>query len=83
MPFVSDENLTEIIPILEQLAWSSVYKEESLACHVTYPFNNKQGCFQDKINKIACQNYKYLSWMGMLSGKPVTPINLQRSLALI
>ena len=61
LPFVSDENLTEIIPNLEQLAWSSVYKEESLACHVTYPFNNKQGCFQDKINKIACQNYKYLS----------------------
>ena len=26
-------------------AWSSLVKEESLACQITFPFNNKLGCF--------------------------------------
>ena len=37
----------------EQLvaAWSSLDKEESLACHITSSFNNKLGCFYNKIKK--------------------------------
>ena len=29
----------------EALSWSSLDKEESLACQIYYPFNKKIGCF--------------------------------------
>jgi len=36
--------------------WSSLVKEESLACQITSPFNNKLGVFENKIKKIALQS---------------------------
>ena len=33
--------------------WSSLDKEESLACQITSPFNNKLGCFQIKMENNA------------------------------
>ena len=36
-------------------SWSSIDKEESLACQITSPFNNKLGCFKNKIKKIGFQ----------------------------
>ena len=59
-------------------AWSSSDKEETLACHITSPFNNKLSCFQNKIKKIALENNLFL-WMGKLSGKAVTQLNLKSS----
>ena len=35
---------------------SFVLEEESLACQITYPFNNKPGCFHNNNRWIALQN---------------------------
>ena len=43
--------------------WSSLDKEESLAGQITSSFNNKLGCIQDKIEKIASQNnLSFVEW---------------------
>ena len=47
--------------------WSSLDKEESLACQIAYPFNNKLGCFLCKIKKIAIQKQPSL----LLNGEAI------------
>ena len=36
--------LNSILEVSDR-TWSSLVKEESLACQITSPFNNKLGCF--------------------------------------
>ena len=47
------------------------------------PFNNKLGCFSNKIKKIVLQKNLSFCRMGKLSGKPLTPLSLKSSMVQI
>ena len=45
---------------MDSQPWSFLFKEESMACHITSQFNNKLGRFSNKIKKVALLNQPYL-----------------------
>ena len=58
--------------------WSSLVNGGSLACQITFPFNNKLGWFwklKDCLTKTT-----HFCWMGTLSGNTVTPLYLKKSI---
>ena len=56
--------------IWTHLPWSPSDKEESLACQITSPFNNKLGCFENKIkNGLTNTTYLFVEWESYLASK--------------
>ena len=54
--------------ILQSLG--SLDNEESLACQITSPLNNKLGCFENKIKEIAVEKtYLFVEWGSYLASQ--------------
>ena len=50
--------------------WSSLVKEESLACQITSPFNKKLGCFSNKLKRLPYKTtYLFVEWGSYLANQ--------------